>query len=112
MILFDSFDYWKEGHWDNTGKCVTVVNAGGFTGQWRAAKNCDSDLSPYVCKMDAKRTDASTTSEITSTEPRTTVTSVLETTNTTMSNNQETIGGTFSKGKNIFTCHEHVFHYE
>ena len=55
MFLFDSFVNWKVGHWDNTGKCVTVINAGGLIGQWRAAKNCDSDLSPYVCKMDAKK---------------------------------------------------------
>ena len=101
MFLFDSFVNWKVDHWDNTGKCVTVVDAGGLMGQWRAAKNCDTDLSPYVCKMDARKTNAPTTREITTIEP-----SVLETTSTAMSSNQEITGGTFAKNKNIFVCHE------
>ena len=106
MFLFDSFVNCKVDHWDNTGKCVTVVNAGGLIGQWRSAKNCDINLSPYMCKMVAQRTDASTMSEITTIEPRTTNTSVLETTSTALSSNQETIGGTFSKNKSIFVFHE------
>ena len=92
MFLFDSFVNWKVDHWDNTGKCVTVVNAGGLIGQWRAAKNCDTDLSPYVCKMDARKTNAATTREITTIEP-----SVLETTSTAMSSNQEITRSTFAK---------------
>ena len=45
-------------------------------------------------------------SEITTIESRTTVTSVLETTRTAMSSNQEITGGLFAKNKNIFVCHE------
>ena len=88
-VLFDSFKNWKEGHWDNTEKCVTVINAGDRKGQWRAAKNCSIDRSPYVCKMDPRKTDDSTTA----------IKSVLETTTDAMSTKEEIVGDTFAKSK-------------
>ena len=70
MSLLDSFENWKSGHQDNTGKCVTILhrsNGAAEPGEWRTGRNCNSHQNPYVCKMDARATDVPTTSEITST---------------------------------------------